>query len=458
MTFKNYKSLKIGDWNFKKLIRASDGLVLFEKYSKPYDAEIAYLETTGQQCIDTGIFPSLDMEFNTKIYTPKVFDDYFCSLRKDGNNTRYYLLNYNRNAGYACTKSVWPGAFKKPDDFLTNTHIIKSKITQDKVSIEVDGLYFEDADKGGLFSPDKTLPLFGAKLNNSTTINTRSNAGTRCYYAKFISNGQVVGDFIPVRVGNVGYMYDKVSGKLFGNLGAGNFILGPDIVENPYVTDGLVAMWDSIWNTDFNNHDQNATTWIDLVGNNVVTTTSTTAPTALGNGFRFNGSQYFTVTPDDNIKSVGTNNHDITVEIGFNANPQSKENQGLLGFGTSSQRNIWMFFGNPPTSTSSTLDAQLQKSSSLRLWYKQGVFPTGTKHHVVFSSSSTTMSGWLDGIKVSSTRTIGKQTSLGQSFIGRISSYNNFYGDIYFIRIYNRALTEDEIAANYAIDKQRFNI
>ena len=227
---------------------------------------------------------------------------------------------------------------------------------------------------------------------------------------------------------------------------------------NPYIADGLIAMWDGIWNTGFNNHDQNATTWIDLVGNNIVTTTSTTAPTTLDNGFRFNGSQYFTVTPDDNIKSVGTNQHNITVEIGFNANPQSKENQGLLGFGTSSQRNIWMFFGNPPTSTSTTLNAQLQNSSPLRLWYRNGVFPTGTKHHVVFSSSSKFMSGWLDGIKVSSTPTIGKQTSLGQSFIGRISGYNNFYGDIYFIRIYNRALTEDEIAANYAIDKQRFNI
>ena len=36
MTFKNYKSLKIGDWNFKKLIRASDGLILFEKQINPY--------------------------------------------------------------------------------------------------------------------------------------------------------------------------------------------------------------------------------------------------------------------------------------------------------------------------------------------------------------------------------------------------------------------------------------
>ena len=42
-------------------------------------------------------------------------------------------------------------------------------------------------------------------------------------------NDILVRDLIPVRVGNVGYMYDKVSGQLFGNSGTGNFILGPDV-------------------------------------------------------------------------------------------------------------------------------------------------------------------------------------------------------------------------------------
>ena len=36
-------------------------------------------------------------------------------------------------------------------------------------------------------------------------------------------------DLIPVRVGDEGFMYDRVSGKLFGNAGTGRFILGPDI-------------------------------------------------------------------------------------------------------------------------------------------------------------------------------------------------------------------------------------
>jgi hypothetical protein len=54
--------------------------------------------------------------------------------------------------------------------------------------------------------------------------------GTEGKYFSFkvFRNDVLVRDMIPVRVGNVGYLYDKVSGQLFGNSGTGNFILGPD--------------------------------------------------------------------------------------------------------------------------------------------------------------------------------------------------------------------------------------
>jgi hypothetical protein len=42
------------------------------------------------------------------------------------------------------------------------------------------------------------------------------------------SEGVLTEHFIPVRVGTTGYMYDKVSGQLFGNVGTGDFILGAD--------------------------------------------------------------------------------------------------------------------------------------------------------------------------------------------------------------------------------------
>ena len=444
MTFKNYKSLKIGDWNFKKLIRASDGLVLFEKYSKPYDAEIAYLETTGQQCIDTGIFPSLDMEFNTKIYTPKVRDDYFCSLRKDAGNTRYYLLNYNSSVGYACTKSVWYGAGKKPDYFSTNTHIIKSKITQDKASIEVDGTYVEYADTGGLFSQDKTLPLFGAKLNNSTTINTRSNTGTRCYYAKFISNGQVVGDFIPVRVGNVGYMYDKVTGKLFGNLGAGNFILGPDIVENQYVTDGLISMWDAEWNDGVCSHVSTTRKWNDIVsGYNLKLASGTPNWEAKANVI--NG-KWGIVSPELQALFKAANKNNLSYELCFSALPNI--NATVLGFnmvtnGIITNANTigdWCWSGN---------------------WIPSNKFKTTRKGtlSVVRNGQTGRTDVYADG------ETFGGKTGSSGDPTGRTFGIGYGYGQwnnaptnikIHCIRLYNRMLTADEIQKNKDIDINRF--
>lgn len=49
------------------------------------------------------------------------------------------------------------------------------------------------------------------------------------YYAKIWDNGTLVRDYIPVRVGTTGYMYDKVSGQLFGNAGSGSFTYGNDV-------------------------------------------------------------------------------------------------------------------------------------------------------------------------------------------------------------------------------------
>lgn len=35
---------------------------------------------------------------------------------------------------------------------------------------------------------------------------------------------------IPVRIGQVGYMYDQVYGTFYENAGTGSFVLGPDII------------------------------------------------------------------------------------------------------------------------------------------------------------------------------------------------------------------------------------
>ena len=53
-------------------------------------------------------------------------------------------------------------------------------------------------------------------------------ARTRIMKFESIRNGEKVADIIAVRKDGVGYMYDRVSGQLFGNAGTGAFVIGPD--------------------------------------------------------------------------------------------------------------------------------------------------------------------------------------------------------------------------------------
>ena len=63
------------------------------------------------------------------------------------------------------------------------------------------------------------------------TINNNGTAYSGTYGTNRIRRFSIQGacDMIPVRIGNIGYMFDKVTGKMFGNSGTGNFVLGPDI-------------------------------------------------------------------------------------------------------------------------------------------------------------------------------------------------------------------------------------
>lgn len=60
-------------------------------------------------------------------------------------------------------------------------------------------------------------------------IDTNLGPELRFYYLKIWKSGVLVRDFIPMRVWNTGYLYDRVTKKLFANKGTGAFVLGPDI-------------------------------------------------------------------------------------------------------------------------------------------------------------------------------------------------------------------------------------
>lgn len=70
----------------------------------------------------------------------------------------------------------------------------------------------------------------GATNANGWSSTANINGFLRVSYLLIESADSVVLDAIPVRKGQVGLMYDRVSGELFGNsAGTGAFVIGPDI-------------------------------------------------------------------------------------------------------------------------------------------------------------------------------------------------------------------------------------
>ena len=184
-------------------------------FAKDYDSKVEYLESTGTQWINTLINfkPYLYITFNA-LYTDK-FDE------------AQVLVSASSSGG------CWVG--NVPNKLWgINPRGVGNSGIKTNLSIYYNGnttiLYINNTQSGRQqrnIYPEKPFTIFGsynadfgssAKLYSISIIdNINSNNET------FIFNA------IPVRRGNVGYLYDKVSGKLFGNSGTGQFILGQDI-------------------------------------------------------------------------------------------------------------------------------------------------------------------------------------------------------------------------------------
>lgn len=182
----------------------------------PYDAEVEYLESTGTQFVDTEVIPNSETGINIKVTKLNSQDTYICGLRDTTGNTRWCVGNvpYYGYGAYADNRSVSTN--------MTYTACL-NYLNNKKFSVPGHG---DDVSLPTLsFTPSNNIRLFGS-------------AGVSASYAKWtgrmlackISQGSdVIIDFIPVRIGTTGYMYDRVSGVLFGNAGTGNFILGNDV-------------------------------------------------------------------------------------------------------------------------------------------------------------------------------------------------------------------------------------
>lgn len=187
----------------------------------PYDAEVEYLESTGTQYINTGVYPDATYTFDSEVTKTVDGNTIYWGVRKSGtyssNNQQCYLNSNNSTSATDAQKRInlYSTNTSNPNNWNCGyqpTNGKKNTLTGITVVSTMQTM---------------TYPVTLFALNNIGSINT-SLGVCRLGKWKAYSNGVLVASFKPVRLNGVGYMYDEVSGTMHANDGTGDFIVGPD--------------------------------------------------------------------------------------------------------------------------------------------------------------------------------------------------------------------------------------
>ena len=190
----------------------------------PYDAEIEYLESDNTGCwIDTGIITNstytVELEFYSSGRTEGIFGSRYNYFDK---SYELILVSNIDQIRYRCNNSQSQQSSKEAYRNISFN-------TWNRVKAALNKLYINETLVATLAAADNFVSNLSYYLFALNTAGQGTNLGKkRIRICKIWDGNTLLLDFIPVRKGTVGYMYDKVSGQLFGNAGTGNFVLGSD--------------------------------------------------------------------------------------------------------------------------------------------------------------------------------------------------------------------------------------
>lgn len=212
--------------------------------------------------------------------------------------------------------------------------------------------------------------------------------------------------------------------------------------KNPYVTEGLVAMFDGVWNAGGGVHDENATTWLDLAGGLVVAFSGTVHDNYIAFTNKTNVGRY--------LNKYFGNNKSFTVESVYDRSASTTfEYCGPFYVG---YQIVNLYKGVSKKVTVGNHN-QYRSTSSAVIGCSSSSFAV--------SGSDGNVRGHFNGTRIMDAT--ASSQSLAASPQGESNTYigGSLYTggvDVYHIRIYSRALSNDEILANYAVDNARFNL
>ena len=302
----------------------------------------------------------------------------------------------------------------------------------------------------------------------------------RLYKCTILSSDNPVRNFIPCYstttvtdvngkecpVGTIG-LYDTIEGKFYTNQGTGTFEKGADVnnIQDDYIKGGLILRYDGIQNTRSGNNP-NATVWEDLSGND------NDVSLGLSNSFD-NNSCVFTKSTNSGFSIANpltTQDNEFTIECLAKCNTTETS--------TSEIRNLFNWFWEMRSSMSGNNYIQCIRSYTGE--YALSIYD-GTNNivkqiskiepytfyetQVSFSNNQIKVyvNGKLENEATSSTAVRNIIDNNKYIDIGCAKTWDNTIqlrldGNIYFFRVYNRALSDEEIRHNYELDVDRFKI
>ena len=232
-----------------------------------------------------------------------------------------------------------------------------------------------------------------------------------------------------------------------------------------YATNGLIAMWDGEDNQGTGVHDPSATTWVDLVGNHAAMQFTNAAPAIGANYLHFNGGGGFITDAADIAAAL--NAEAATVE--YVCDVASLVDDGTLFACVDGAMNriAWVRSGDGTgmAKVHGAIASMEYKATASDLPYQNYDTSTGKVRGYTFTYSSDKCRVYKDGSADVATNTVNKGVSgntstawfsVAQRTSKSAQSVAMANVKIYAIRIYNRVLTPEEIAANHAADVARF--
>ena len=226
---KNIKDLYIGEDLVQKGFVGND--LVYVRNTLPYDAEVEYIESTGTQYIDTNYAFTDDYTFEI-CFSGMTTNSTLFGAR--ASSVRTSVIYYSTSNGVVINMAAYTGS-TTPFTLgsTTSNRIIKMSVSQNTGTVWVNNTKTHDnVSFNGSYISNVSQAVFATKYGDN---DYRDITTSRIYYLKMWQGETLVRDFIPVRIGQTGYLYDKVNGELYGNIGTGNFRIGNDITYVQYL-------------------------------------------------------------------------------------------------------------------------------------------------------------------------------------------------------------------------------